>query len=105
MNNAQINRLSLKELVALDEKIQKALATARVRARAEVKQRIADLAFEHGFSINELFDGRTAGKHRSGVARYANPTDRSQTWTGRGRKPNWVISGLKKGANLDDFAI
>lgn len=105
MNNAQINRLSLKELVALNEKIQKALATARVRARAELKQRIADMAVEHGFSINELLAGRTAGKNSVGVARYANPADRSQTWTGRGRKPNWVIAGLKKGASLDDFAI
>lgn len=104
MNNAQINQLSLKELVALDEKIQKALATARVRARTDIKQRIAQMASQHGFSLNELFDGRAAGKNL-GVARYANPADRSQTWTGRGRKPNWVITGLKKGARLEDFAI
>ena len=104
MNNAQINKLSLKELVALDEKIQKALAGARVRARTEVKQRIAEMVVQQGFSINELFDGRSAGNSR-GVVRYANPADRSQTWTGRGRKPNWVIVGLKKGASLEDFAI
>lgn len=105
MNNAQINQLSLKELVALDEKIQKALVTARARARYEVKQRIAEMASQHGFSIDELFDGRAAGKNRGGVAKYANPADRSQTWTGRGRKPNWVVAGLKKGASLEDFAI
>jgi DNA-binding protein H-NS len=105
MNNTQINQLSLKELVALDEKIQKALVIARVRARSEVKQRIAEMASQHGFSLNELFDGKAAGKNHGGVARYENPADRSQTWTGRGRKPNWVIAGLKKGASLEDFAI
>lgn len=105
MNNAQINRLSLKELIALDQKIQVALPAARARARADVQQKIAEMASAHGFSVSELFDGRVTGKNRGGVARYTNPADRSQTWTGRGRRPSWIIAGLKKGASLEDFAI
>ena len=106
MNSAQINRLSLEELVALYEKIQVALPAARARARAEVKQKIAEMASAHGFSVSELFDGRPTGKNRGGgVARYINPADGSQTWTGRGRRPSWIIAGLKKGASLEDFAI
>jgi DNA-binding protein H-NS len=36
---------------------------------------------------------------------YEHPDDKSDTWTGRGRKPNWVIARLKKGAKLSDFEI
>jgi DNA-binding protein H-NS len=49
-----------------------------------------------------------AGRGRKKIKsypKYANPEDRSQTWTGRGRKPNWLVARLKKGANLEDFAI
>jgi DNA-binding protein H-NS len=50
--------------------------------------------------------GRGPGKAKSvGVAKYANPENRSDTWTGRGRKPNWLVERLKKGAKLVDFEI
>ena len=29
----------------------------------------------------------------------------SQTWTGRGRKPNWLVDAVKKGAKIESFAI
>jgi DNA-binding protein H-NS len=51
----------------------------------------------------ELFGGRGRGK--GSAAKYANPDNRTETWTGRGRKPNWLVAKLKKGANIADFAI
>jgi DNA-binding protein H-NS len=105
MNATQINKLSLKELVALDAKIKSAIATARVREHANIKQRMAELAASHGFSISDFFGNGRGSNGSRGVAKYANPADRSQTWTGRGRKPNWVVASLKKGARLQDFAI
>ncbi len=32
----------------------------------------------------------------------ANPTD---TWTGRGKQPRWLVAELEKGAKLEDFLI
>ena len=47
-----------------------------------------------------------AGKRwHLGAAKFRNPKDASQTWTGRGRKPNWLVEALKKGAKMDTFAI
>jgi DNA-binding protein H-NS len=105
MNAAQIARLSLKELVALDAKIKSAIAAARIQERAIVKQRLAELAESHGFSLGEIFGNGRSSKGSQRAAKYANPADRSQTWTGRGRKPNWIVAGLKKGADVEDFAI
>ena len=43
---------------------------------------------------------------RKAVApKYANPADTSQTWTGRGRKPQWVQAALDAGKSLEDLAI
>ena len=110
-NMAAINvdKLSLKDLVDLEARVKKAIAAARDRERSELKKKVADLAETHGFSVSELFGstrGRPAGKGKSiGVAKYANPENKSDTWTGRGRKPNWLVERLKKGAKLGDFAI
>lgn len=106
-----IDKMSLKELVELEAKVAKAIAAARDRERVELKRKMAEMAETHGFSVSELFGGSGRGSARGaknksvGVARYANPEDRSDTWTGRGRKPNWLLERLKKGAKLEDFAI
>lgn len=109
MATINVDKLSLKELVDLETKVQKAIAAARDRERAELKKKVADLAETHGFSVAELFGanrGRGAAKGKSlGVAKYANPENRADTWTGRGRKPNWLVERLRKGAKLADFAI
>jgi len=108
--SGNLDKMSLKELVELEARVAKAIAVMRDKERSELKRKMAELAETHGFSVNELFGGgrggRGAGKSKSlGVARYANPDNRSDTWTGRGRKPNWLLERLKKGAKLEDFAI
>lgn len=91
-------------------KVQRAIAAARDRERNELKKKMAEMAETHGFSVGELFGGgrggRGAGKVKSvGIAKYANPENKLDTWTGRGRKPNWLIERLRKGAKLADFEI
>ena len=103
-----VEKLSLKELIALEAKLAAAIATARQKERAEIKSKVAELAERHGFSISELFGGLGRGNGRKksvSIAKYANPDDQTDTWTGRGRKPNWLLARLKKGAKLSDFEI
>jgi DNA-binding protein H-NS len=100
-----VDKLSLKELVALEAKLQSAIEVARSRERADLKQKMADLAETHGFSVSELFGDKLGRKRSASVAKYANPEDKSNTWTGRGRKPFWLVGRLKKGAKLSDFEI
>jgi DNA-binding protein H-NS len=105
-----VDKMSLKDLVDLESKVKKAIAAARDRERSELKKKMAEMAETHGFSVSELFGGargvRGAGKGKSiGLAKFANPENKSDTWTGRGRKPNWLVERLKKGAKLADFEI
>jgi DNA-binding protein H-NS len=100
-----VDKMSLKELVALEGKIQAAIAEARTKERSDIKGKVAELALSHGFSISELFGSPKGPKKPVGIAKYANPDDKSDTWTGRGRKPNWLVARLKKGAKLSEFEI
>ncbi len=99
-----VDKMSLKELVSLDAKIQNAISEARGRERSDLKNKVAELVTSHGFSIAELFGAKNGAKSKS-IAKYANPDDRVDTWTGRGRKPNWLVGRLKKGAKLENFEI
>ena len=37
--------------------------------------------------------------------KYQNPEDPSQTWSGRGRNPKWVVALIQSGGNIKDCAI
>jgi DNA-binding protein H-NS len=98
--------MSLKEINDLEAKIAKAKSAAREKAKSDLKDRIDRLVEGSGFTVAELYGFAARGRGRSkSAAKYANPENKSETWTGRGRKPNWLVARLKKGAKMDDFAI
>lgn len=103
MARVNVDKMPLKQLVDLQARLATAIAAARERERAEVKQEMAALAEKRGFSLRELMGGR--GKGKIAAPKYMNPDNPAETWTGRGRKPNWLVAKLKKGAKIDDFAI
>jgi DNA-binding protein H-NS len=99
-----VDKLSYAELLKLQERIEAAIAEKRIEDAAATKEQLRVMAEKAGFNINELF-GKRGARKGSIVAKYRNPKDTSQTWTGRGRKPNWLVEALKKGAKIDSFAI
>lgn len=106
MRQANIDKLGLKELMELDLKVQKAIAIAKERERAELKSKIEKMAAESGFAVTELFGtGRGGPKGRTVAPKYANPDNASETWTGRGRKPKWLVAKLSKGTAIEKFLI
>ena len=106
MRAINVDKMALKDLIDLELKVKKAIVSTRERERAEVKSKVEELVEEAGFSIDEIFArGRGAMKGRTVAPKYANPEDKSETWTGRGRKPKWLVAKLNKGAKMDQFAI
>jgi DNA-binding protein H-NS len=99
-----LERMSLRELQELEVKVQKARATAQDRSRADLRKKIETMVADAGFKVSDLFGGR-GGKGRTVAAKYVNPDDPSETWTGRGRKPRWLTAKIEEGAKIDKFLI
>jgi DNA-binding protein H-NS len=106
----RIGKLSYGELIELQSRIDAMIDQRRAEEQAKVFEKAAELAAEAGFSLEEVVtSGRaTRGGKRKGFKvafKYRNPKDPSQTWTGRGRQPRWLVAELQKGKNLDAFRI
>ncbi|MGQ0672530.1 MAG: H-NS histone family protein [Hyphomicrobium sp.] len=101
-----VDNLSLKDLHELESKLAKAKLQAATAERTKLKEKIDNVLKGSGLSIHDLYGvGRRGRPRGKSAAKFANPDDRSQTWTGRGRKPNWLVAKLKRGAKVTDFAI
>lgn len=96
--------LSLQELKNLRTRIEKSIQTFEERKKKQALAEVEDVARRLGYSLTDLAD--SIAKKRSAVgAKYANPANRDQTWSGRGRKPQWFEAALKSGKTLDDLAV
>lgn len=82
------------------EQVQKAVAD-KIRQRRESSRQadlntIHSLIAKHGFKASEVRVPKET-KGTKVAAKYRNPADASQTWTGRGKPPAW-IAGFDKDA-------
>jgi DNA-binding protein H-NS len=103
--NVDLNSLSLKELKDLQSQVAKAISGYEDRRKKELLAELDEIAKAKGFSLAEL-TGVSAGRKRSpSVAKYANPANAADTWSGRGRKPRWFSEALAKGKRPEDMAI
>jgi DNA-binding protein H-NS len=100
-----LNSMSLKDLKDLQSQVAKAISGYEDRKKAEALQALDAKAREMGFLLSDLMGASAPKKKRTVKAKYANPADSSQTWTGRGRRPKWVEAALAGGKSLDSLMI
>ena len=111
MATAQLEKMSVKELTDLDGRLKKAIVTARERENAAIKQKLDAIVESAGMTFEEVAElygyGRSRGARKGTkvAPKYRNPDDRTETWTGRGRQPRWLVAKLGKGGKLSDFLI
>jgi DNA-binding protein H-NS len=99
-----LERMSFKDLQELELKVRKAKASVQDRRRIELREKIEAMVAAEGLKMSDIFGGR-GGKGRKVAAKYINPDDPTQTWTGRGRKPRWLAAKLKDGDKIEKFLI
>ncbi len=100
-----LDSLSLAELKKLKKDVVKAIDGYEERQRKAVLAELDAIARERGYTIEQVVGVAPASSRKPVAPKYANPSDKSQTWTGRGRKPKWVVAALEEGKSLEDLAI
>lgn len=109
MTAVKLDAMSRKELEELRSQLDSAAKRAEDRERKQALEAARKAAADYGFSLDELIkDGSASGRPRkrgASAARYRNPENASQTWTGKGRKPNWFIAQLERGVDPASMEI
>ena len=100
-----LGKLSLDELKALKKNVEKEIKEFRNRARSAAMKDLQALAKKHGLSVDEIVGKKRKGKKAAAPAKYRNPSDPNQTWSGRGRQPAWFKDALAKGKSTKSLEI
>jgi DNA-binding protein H-NS len=106
MAKISLDKMSYRELLELRDDIAKAVVGRKDAEKAELKRKFAEMASASGFAVEDFFAGRRGHKLAgNSTVKYRNPNNASQTWTGRGRKPNWLVEAVAKGQKLEAFLV
>lgn len=110
-----LKSMTAKELEKLLNEVKKALQNAQARDRREARKAAEKAAAEFGYSLDDLTAmekpkrkyRKSKGKTPAAKSKpkYANPADPKQTWTGKGRQPNWYREAIEKGTPAEKMAI
>jgi len=100
-----IDKMTYAELAQLRTQIDRLMVEKQNAERVALRQRLSDMAKEHGLSLEEVLGKGRKGKG-SVAPKYRDPKNHENTWTGRGRMPRWMVAATKGGkASKDDFLI
>jgi len=95
-----LETIPLDELWALHEAISAVLLKKITAEKHELEIRLTQLRGKG--DSKEALSRRPYPKV---LPKYQNPTEPTETWSGRGKQPKWISAYLKSGKKLDDLAI
>jgi DNA-binding protein H-NS len=108
-NLIDITTLTLQELRQMHVDIAAELAERQAKARIEAATLVRNIAADAGISIEELFKlASSKGVKPNRPARdakYRNPANAEETWSGYGRKPGWVKNWLEAGKPIEELEV
>ena len=99
-----LSKLSVEELEALVRDAQAEIAARKEAERERVLQQVRELAASIGMSVEELLKLQKGGRGTA-EAKYRHPDDPGLTWSGRGKRPQWVSDALASGKTLADLTV
>ena len=104
MKPDHLKSMSMDELWTLHEEITTTLATKIAAEREQLEDRLRQL--NGHFNIERKSEVRSARRpYPTVLPKFRNPLQPSETWSGRGKRPRWLVAQLRSGKQIDDFRI
>jgi len=99
-----LDSMSLEDLKKLSRDVERAIASFEDRKRKEARKAIEKVAREFGLSVEEVIGTqKAASRATKSAAKYRNPGNPAETWSGRGRQPGWYKDAIAKGKSPDSM--
>lgn len=111
MKKIDLEGMSIDALWNLHETVSKILSVRIASEKRELEKRLAYLnggkdAITQGAELaSRNGQDKPRRKYPAVLPKYRNPLMPSETWSGRGKQPRWLVAALKSGRKIDDFKI
>ncbi|QOZ13337.1 H-NS histone family protein [Bradyrhizobium sp. CCBAU 51765] len=112
MHRQDLEAMDFEELWLLHEELTKILAEKITAEKRELEKRLAQLNQPEQFAESESGGAAATGpgqpprrKYPKVVPKYFNPLKPTETWSGRGKQPRWLVAALQSGHTLEEFRI
>jgi DNA-binding protein H-NS len=111
MKKFDLEVMSFDELWSLHEQVSQLLSVRIASEKRELERRLAVLS--RGLDVEGKREDNAQSYQGNGKARrkyprvqpkYRNPQT-SETWSGRGKRPRWLVAAIMTGRKIEDFEI
>jgi DNA-binding protein H-NS len=113
MQKLDFEKMTLDDLWSLHEKIGHVLSSRILAEKEQLEKRLVQLnRGSQGVKRADMLplksvkkSNRPRRQYPKVFPKYQNPAEPSETWSGRGKRPRWLVSALKSGKPIEDFQI
>ena len=105
MKKIDLEAMPFDDLWSLHEQISQILSVRITSEKRELERRLEVL--NRGRDViggKDNANGRARRKYPRVLPKYRNPQT-SETWSGRGKQPRWLVAAIKTGRKMEDFEI
>jgi DNA-binding protein H-NS len=108
MDKLYLEAMDFEELWLLHEQLTRILSEKITAEKLELEKRLAQLNPKQ--RVSEADKAMARGKrprrkYPKVIPKYVNPSVPTETWSGRGKQPRWLVAALRSGHKLEDFRI
>jgi len=108
MDELNLESMEFDELWLMHERLTRILSDRIAAEKLKLEKRLAQLNQTDPASLlkrTTKTDGTARRKYPKVLPKYFNPISPTETWSGRGKQPRWLVAALKSGQSLDSFKI
>jgi len=113
MEKLDLEAMPLDDLWALHEQLSSILSKRIIAEKRQLENRLLQLnrgkdalgSVKLKLEPDKANRERPRRKYPRVFPKYQNPDVPTETWSGRGKRPRWLVSALKAGGTVEDFKI
>ena len=102
MKDRLLEKMSIDGLWELHQRVVEVLDRRLETEKRKLQSQLDELGRKFGGYPQDIPQRRPYPKVEP---KFQNPNDPSETWSGRGKSPRWVVELLAAGRSLDEFRI
>lgn len=100
-----LDTFSKEELTQLQKDVTRAIDKADIREKQKALAAAESAARDFGYSLDEVLTARAGKTKAKSPPKFRDPKNPENTWSGMGRKPDWLKAALDAGSSLDELRI